>query len=143
MSIVDPNGKDLSATRREESTTYKIDTVSLETSETPNTKLHEALAGARQMATMQLMMQAKQRAAQQGVLIPEESLRVQAMAEASKIVDPFQMEPCAQAVFMMLAKEIEARNEIIEKLTGRIETLEKECLPQKRESSSADGAEVN
>ncbi len=138
MSIIDPNGKDLSSTRQEETISYKVESVTLESNATPNDKLHEALAGARQMATMQLMMQAKQQAAQKGLMIPEESLRVQAMAEASKITDPFKMEPCAQAIFMMLAKEIESRDATIKSLTERIEKLENEWRP-KTESSLADG----
>ena len=143
MSIVDPNGKDLRAAQQEV-VTYKVGSVSLDTNAVPGDKLGEGLAGARQMATMQLMAAARQSAAQSGLHIPEASLQLQATAEASKIVDPFKMEPCAQAVFMMLAMEIEARNEEIRVLTDRLEKLEETCLSgQKSESSSADGDSAN
>jgi hypothetical protein len=134
MSIVDPNGKTLQADR--EIVTYEVGAVKLTTNALPGDKLQEALAGARQMAGMQLMAAAKQQAAQGGIHIPEESLRVQVTAEASKIEDPFKMEPAAQAVFMMLANEIRIRTEIIQDLTKRIEQLE--CKP-KTDSSSEDG----
>jgi len=132
MSIVDPSGKAIQPDR--EIVTYEVGNVKLATNALPGDKLQEALAGARQMATMQLMAAARQ--SQGGIHIPEESLRVQAVAEASKIEDPFKMEPAAQAVFMMLANQIQAQAEVIQDLRGRIETLE--CKP-KAESSSEDG----
>jgi hypothetical protein len=130
MSIIDPNGNGINS-KEKETNQYKIGSINLETTATPNSKLHEALSGARQMATMQLMMRAKQQAAERGIAIPEESLKMQAMVEASKIEDPFQMEPCAQAVFMLLANEIESRDGIIRELCGRVERLENELTINK------------
>lgn len=134
MSIVDPNGKAVQSER--ETVTYTIGNVSLTTDAVPGDKLGEGLAGARQMATMQLMAAGRQQAKQGGIHMPEASLKVQAMAEASKIEDPFKMEPCAQAVFMMLANELKTRDNTISALEERIEKLE--CKP-KEESSSEDG----
>jgi len=123
MSIVDPNGKSVQSEKRKV-VEYKVGDVSLTTDAVPGDKLHEALAGARQMATMQIMASARQQAAQKGLVLPEQSIQVQAIAEASKIEDPFRMEPCAQAVFMMLATEIADRDKMIQALTERIEKLE-------------------
>ncbi len=134
MSIVDPNGKTVQSER--EAVTYTIGNITLTTDAVPGDKLGEGLAGARQMAMMQLMAAGRQQAQQGGIHIPEESLKVQAMAEASKIEDPFKMEPCAQAVFMMLANELKTRDNTIRKLEERIEKLECE---QKGETSSEDG----
>ena len=134
MSIVDPNGKTVQSER--EAVTYTIGNITLTTDAVPGDKLGEGLAGARHMATMQLMAAGRQQATQGGIHIPEESLKVQAMAEASKIEDPFKMEPCAQAVFMMLANELKTRDNTIRKLEERIEKLECE---QKGETSSEDG----
>ena len=134
MSIVDSSGKALQSER--EVVTYKVGNINLTTDAVPGDKLGEGLAGARQMAMMQLMAAAKQQAANSGLHIPEESLRVQATAEASKIEDPFKMEPCAQAVFMMLANELKTRDNTIRALEERIEKLE---CDQKGETSSEDG----
>jgi len=138
MSIVDPSGKNVQSDQREP-VDYKVGEVSLTTNGLPIEKLNEALAGARQVAAMQLMGAAKQQAAQSGIHIPDESLKIQAIAEASKILDPFKMEPCAQAVFMMLAEEIVSKNETIEALIDRVEKLECASSNPNEGSSSKAG----
>lgn len=135
MSIVDHNGKSVQSAQPEV-IAYQVGDVQLATNATPADKLREGLSGAQQMAAMQLLASAKQHSAQSLVHIPEESLRIQAMAEASKIQDPFRMEPCAQAVFMMLAKHIEKMDKIVQGLTSRIEEFE--CR-EKTNSLSVDG----
>jgi len=134
MSIVDSSGKAVQSER--EVVTYQVGNVSLSTDALPGDKLQEALAGARQMMAMQLMQSARQQAAQGGIHIPEESLKVQVTAQASKIEDPFKMEPAAQAVFMMLANELKTRDNAIRALEERIEKLE---CKQEGETSSEDG----
>lgn len=141
MTIVDPNGKSMKT--EQEVVTYEVGNIKLDSNQTPNNKLEEGLIGARQMAAAQLSQMARQRMAETGVAMPEESLRLQVMAEASKITDPFKMEPCAQAIFMLLAIEISQRDDTIKSLNDRIEKLE-ECLPkQKTESSLEDGSQTN
>jgi len=141
MTIVDPNGKSMKT--EQEVVTYEVGNIKLDSNQTPNGKLEEGLIGARQMAAAQLTQMARQRMAEGGVAMPEESLRLQVMAEASKIADPFKMEPCAQGVFMLLAIEISQRDATIQALNDRIEKLE-ECLPkQKTESSLEDGSQTN
>lgn len=135
MSIVGPNGEDFSTDREVEN--YTVGNISLDTNARPGDKLKQALEGARKMAEMQISMAARQQADASGLHIPAESIRVQAMAEASKITDPFQMEPCAQAVFMLLATEISQRDEIIKKLNDRIEKLECFIGPEKEFLSGA------
>lgn len=124
--IVGPNGKSTHSVTIK----YKVGNVVLDTNATPADKLQQALEGARQMAQMQLAAAARQQASASGLHLSAEGIRIQAIAEASKIVDPFQMEPCAQAVFMLLATEIAERNAVIEKLKERIDKLECSSKPE-------------
>lgn len=139
MSLVGADGKNLKVDATDEKEKiYRVGNIVLTTNATPNNKLNDALAGARQVATMQLIAEAKRRAASAAVYVSDESLKVQAIAEASKVEDPFTMEPCAQAVFMMLAIEIESRDATIQKLINRVEELEKRW-PSEQEKASLLG----
>lgn len=136
MSIVDPKGNAVASEKalRE----YRIGDISLQTNATPGLKLQEALEGAKKIASMQLQASAQQQATTRGIALPEEAIKVQILAEVSKIVDPFKMEPAAQAVFMLLADEISKRDKLIDNLTKRLEKLE--CLSEEEKLSlSTDG----
>lgn len=135
MSIVDPKGN--AVVSKKNLHDYRVGDINLQTNATPEIKLTEALEGAKKIAAMQLQASAEHQAAQGGIALPKETIRVQIMSEVSKIVDPFKMEPAAQAVFMLLAEEIARRDTVIDGLTKRLDKLE--CSKEEKLSLSTDG----
>jgi len=55
--------------------------------------------------------------------ICEEIAQAEAIAAAEAVADPFEMEPCAMAVFMFLSRELEYRDLIIAQMNERLVIL--------------------
>lgn len=66
---------------------------------------------------------AKAQALGKSIAAGEALAQAEAQAAAEGVVDPFEMEPCAMAVFMFLSRELEYRDLVIEQLNDRLISL--------------------
>jgi len=114
---------------------YAVGEVQIISTETPNDRLNTALQGARQMAVAQVAQQLMVKG------VSQEDAVVRGNAEASKIASPFQMEPAAEAVFMLLSQEISKRDEQISELHRKLEKIQS-AIGADPEDSSPEAAGV-
>lgn len=112
------DGKPISS--KKEEIEYEINEIKVKTSDLPKELLGEALSKAREMFAQSIMMQAMQGGKSQG------EAQTIAMAEASKIMTPFVLEPCAKAVFIATSKSFEDLKKKTEELESKIMSLENE-----------------
>lgn len=105
---------------------YEISGIRLMNPLTPNQMLERALINARQAIAQNAGMS----------VLAKGGSQVQAQAAASEaagsIKSPFQVEPCAEAVFMILAQEIAWRDELISELGQRLHALDGKDLPVRK-----------
>ncbi len=103
-----------------EKISYKAGGLRLDIDEaiTPDVVLKQALAAAQQMIGQQAAGQHMQ---QTGSQVAAE---IAGRTAASGVKDPFSMEPCALAIFMYLAREIEYRDRVIGDMAKRLDTLD-------------------
>ncbi len=96
---------------------YKAGGLAFSTPSTPNSNLTSAFVRAKQSMGQRAFMGAKN--------LDETDAVAQAKAQdaAEAVVDPFEMEPCAMAVFMFLSREVEYRDLVIEQLNERLVEL--------------------
>jgi len=96
---------------------YKAGGLAFNAPSTPNSNLTNAFVRAKQSMGQRAFMGAKN--------LDETDAVAQAKAQdaAEKVVDPFEMEPCAMAVFMFLSREVEYRDLVIEQLNERLVEL--------------------
>ena len=96
------------------------------TSMTPDMLLTKAVQGAQQAIAQQTYQAVIQRLTA-SPLVTQSQAHTQATAEAqsaaSKVGDPFTLEPAGMAVFMYLAREIQYRDAIIEQVNERLQKL--------------------
>jgi len=118
MPLVDASGNPVLLDREEKE--YAAGGLRIRIQATPEDLLQRALAGAQKMAGQQVGMIVMQRTGSQVVAQKE------AMEAASKITDPFAMEPGALAVFLYLAREIEYRDRVITDMAKRLDKLDDE-----------------
>ena len=116
MSLVDAVGNPVILDREEKE--YSAGGLRVKLQATPEDMLQRALAGAQKMAGQQAGMIAMQKTGSQAIAQQE------AMEVASKVTDPFAMEPAALAVFLLLAREIEFRDKVIADLASRLDKLD-------------------
>lgn len=115
MSIIGLDGKpiDLKALTAHPRR-YQVEGVDMITQATPETQLGKAMTEAQRAIGGQAMQQMLA----QGVSQADAATRAQ--AAASNVRSPFHMEPCAEAVFMLLAREIRKRDAVIDDLYARL-----------------------
>lgn len=119
MGLIDPSGKPVDVkSMKAKPRTYKVGNVRVETPETPELTLGNALANAQQA----IASQAAAAAMHQGA--GHAGAQQAALKAMGQVVSPFQVEPCAQAVFMLLAQEIEWRDQLIDNLNERLRIVE-------------------
>lgn len=119
MSLVGLDGQKIASTDAEaEAVAYEVGGICIDAVDTPETTLQKALEGARQMVGQQVGQMALQRTGSEVVAVTE------AQAAASKVTNPFQIEPCALALFMLMAREIEHRDGVMSALAARLDALD-------------------
>lgn len=96
---------------------YKAGGLAFEAPGTPNGMLTNAFVRAKQSMGQRAFMAAQNE--EKGDLISQAA----AQTAAEAVVDPFEMEPCAMAVFMFLSREVEYRDLVIEQMNERLVAL--------------------
>lgn len=117
MSIFDPKGNQVTSQKGKE---YKVGPHSIECTSTTTDVLRGALQNSQQAMAQQIYMAAKS----QGM--DEMNAQARATEAISQISSPFQIEPCAQAVFMLLSQYIEYQQKINDNLANRLAKLDNE-----------------
>lgn len=139
MSLVGPDGKPIDLSKAkiigEEEHAYEAGGLRITWPDTPEKALQRSLGGAQQMiaqATGQKVLEktGSHAAAQQ-----------EAVTAAANVKNPFQIEPAASAVFMLLSREIEYRDAVIEMLCEKI-GIDPADLPKKPWPDPKDTEEV-
>jgi len=119
MEIVGVDGKKLSAKDFiKKFTTYKVGDLEFKSEDKPEDILMQALQMAQQSIQMQVFHAHKHNNAS------DEDAKIKAMTAASSCQNPWQLEPCAWALFMMLAQQINEKDQLIEQLATRLEKLD-------------------
>lgn len=116
MSLVDAGGNPVIVDREEKE--FSAGGMRIRLQALPEDLLQRALAGAQKMAGQQAGMIVMQKTGSQATAQSE------AVSAASKVRDPFAMEPAALAVFMFLAREIEYRDRVISEMAARLDKLD-------------------
>lgn len=138
MSILGADGNAIDTDMLGEPKVYEAGGIRIETPLTPQTALQRALTGAQQGVAQNVMAQAAAQGATQ--------LQAQAAASkaASSIKTPFQVEPCAEAVFMLMTQELAWRDKLISELASRLKEIDGQDLPTREaEEKVPPGASVN
>ena len=117
MSIVGPDGQ-TPVSSDAEVQTYKVGGVHLASQDTPEAMLHKALLGAREMVAQQAGAMSLQKSGSH--------VMAQAAAQeaAARLTNPFQIEPCALGLFMLMSREIEHRDKAIAALAERLDKVD-------------------
>jgi hypothetical protein len=99
---------------------YELKTcgIKLKTSQTPKEALDQSLMQVRETFASALMAQMVRSGSS------KEDAYIKASASVQSILNPFQNEPAARAVFLALAEEVEQMNSTLENLDKRISELE-------------------
>jgi len=119
MDIIGPDGKKLSAQDFvKEYKVYKVGNVEFKTEDNPTDILKKATVMSQQTIQQQIYFAEMQNGATQ------EDAKVKAMTAATYHQNPWQMEPCAWAVFMMLAEQVHEKNQVIDQLAARLKKLD-------------------
>lgn len=117
MSIVGPDGQTpLSSEAKAQA--YKVGGVRIDSADTPESMLSKALIGAQQVIAQQVGTMSLQRSGSQIVA------QAEAQQAAAKVTNPFQIEPCALGLFMLMAREIEHRDNVIAALAERLDKVD-------------------
>lgn len=116
MSLVGLDGQEISTEIK--TAKYEVGGVQIDAADTPEMMLQKALAGAQQIVGQQVGQMAMQRSGSQVVA------QTEAQAAASKVMNPFQLEPAALAIFMLMSREIEHRDRVISALAARLDALD-------------------
>lgn len=116
MPLVGLDGQEISSEK--EPIKYEVGGVIIEIAETPEMVLQKALLGAQQLVAQQVGQMALQKTGSHMVA------QTEAQAAASKVNNPFQIEPGAFAIFMLMSREIEHRDRVIEGLSKRLDALD-------------------
>ena len=96
---------------------YRAGGLEIKTPGTTSLLLQRAMEGAQQMIGQQVYAAALQRSGSAAVAQQE------AQTAVTSIRDPFQLEPCALAVFMYLAREIEHRDRVLSEMNEKLKAL--------------------
>jgi len=99
---------------------YAVGGVEVGSPETPEQVLGRAVLGAKQMVYAQSEAQAMQQLGDRSMA------QKMASAAANSCNNPFTLEPAAQAVFMLMAREIEWRDQVIQSLCARLDKIDGE-----------------
>ncbi len=142
MSIVGPDGQ-TPVFSDVEMMNYSVGGMAIKSADAPEVMFRKALAGAQQMMGQQAAAMAFERTKSHVVA------QTEGQQAASQLTNPFQLEPCALGVFMLMSREIEHRDKIIvafaerlDKLDGqRSEDLLKNPWPDPPEESQENDAE--
>jgi len=140
MSLVGPDGKPIDLSKAkvigEEENSYEVGGLRITWADTPEKALGRSLDGAQKMifqATGQQVLEktGSHAAAQQ-----------EAAVAASNVSNPFQIEPAASAVFMLMSREIAYRDAVIEFLCEKIgvdpKDLPKRNWPDPKETEEVE-----
>lgn len=123
--LIDHEGKPL--VLEAEPNAYTVEGICIRSPSTPQEHLRSALHESQKMVAQSVYLQARRGGADEMVAQSD------AATAAAGIKSPFQIEPCAEAVFMLLAKEVAWRDKIILNLAGRLEALDGQKAPEKPE----------
>jgi hypothetical protein len=123
MSLVDSSGKPIDTDMLGPVKVYEISGIRMKSPLSPNQMLERALIGAQQGIAQNVGMSVL---AQGG---SEAQAQAAASKAASEIRSPFQVEPCAEAIFMIVAQEIARRDKLISALSERLHALDGKDLP--------------
>lgn len=119
---------------------YRAGGLEIKTPASPSAMLQRAFEGARQMIGQQVYAVTMQKT---GSAIAAQQ---EAQTAAASVQDPFQMEPCALAVFMYLSAEIEHRDRVLAEVNERLKTLGAEPVDLEAkfevEEAAAEGASI-
>jgi hypothetical protein len=116
MPIVGLDGHEISSEKQ--NIRYEVGGVRIETPETPEVSLQRALEGAQILVGQQVGQAALNRSGSHVVA------QAEAQTAASKVTNPFHLEPGALAVFMLMSREIEHRDRVIEALAKRLDAID-------------------
>ena len=119
MSIVGPDGQTPISTDAE-TIKYSAGGIQLDSTDTPESTFQKALAGAQQVIAQQVGAATLQSTGSHTIA------QTQAQQAAARVSNPFQIEPCALGVFMLLSREIEHRDRIISALAKRLDKVDGE-----------------
>jgi len=117
MPIVGPDGQTPVSSEAEQYT-YKVGGIHIASGDTPEMMLQKALMGAQQMVAQQVGAMSLQRTGSHVIA------QTEAQTAAAKVSNPFQLEPCALGMFMLMAREIEHRDAVISALATRLDALD-------------------
>lgn len=115
MSIFDPKGNQVTSEKGKE---YKVGTHSITTPISTTDLLRSALQNSQQAIAQQTMIAAQANGKD------DMEAKAMAMDAIGQVQSPFQFEPCAQAVFMMLSQYVEYQEKVILNLSSRLEKLD-------------------
>ena len=114
--IIGPDGKSVTKSNAE-NIRFSAGGLSFETQSTPDDLLNKAYSGAIKSIAEQVYNQ---------VYLETKSAHIAqeaAQSSVNSLADPFAFEPCAQAVFMYLSREIEYRDNIINQINNKLIAL--------------------
>lgn len=114
--IVGADGQKISS--KEEEINYEVGGVRICVPKTPKDMLEIALNGAQQIVGQQAGQAALERTKS------HVAAQAEAQVAASKVGNPFQLEPGALALFMLMSREIEHRDRVIADLARRLDALD-------------------
>ncbi len=116
MSLVGPNGQPISG--HVSSIPYEVCGIQIRCPDTPESLLKKALAGAQQMMGQAAAQAAFARAQSHMVA------QAEGQAAAASVQNPFQLEPCALSMFMLMSRVIEHQDQTISALAKRLDALD-------------------
>jgi hypothetical protein len=137
MSIFGADGKPVDTDMLGEPKVYEIGGIRVETPLTPQTALQRAMVGAQQGIAQNVMMQAAAQGASQA------QAQAAASEAAGSIKSPFQVEPCAEAVFMLMTQELAKRDVLISALASRLKELDGKDLPTRAADEASPNPDAN
>jgi hypothetical protein len=114
--IVGPDGHEVSSQAKP--IDYEVGGIRIGVAETPESMLQKSLAGAQQLIAQQAYQSTLEKTGSAIVA------QTEAQSMASKVANPFHIEPAALAVFMLMAREIEHRDRVIAALASRLDALD-------------------
>lgn len=129
MALIGPDGKPIDTSKAkvigQEEHSYEAGGLRITWEDIPEIALQKSLAGAKQMTAQMVGQAALEKTGSHAVAQQE------ATAAAVSMNNPFQLEPAAAAVFMLLSREVEYRNAVIAFLCEKI-GADPEDLPKRQ-----------
>lgn len=139
MSLVGPDGKPIDISKAkvigEEEHSWEAGGLRITWGDTPEKALQRSLKGAQQMVGQAAGQAALERTGSHSVAQQD------AIQAAGSVQNPFQIEPAAAAVFMLLGREIAYRDSLIEFLCSKME-IDPDDLPNKPWPDPKEAEEV-